>query len=57
MKAVMIGAIVLIIMTLIGSLLGASNPKPAHIIAPVVGSILSSAILLGLMTWENRKGT
>ncbi|SFQ27273.1 hypothetical protein [Salibacterium halotolerans] len=55
MKAVWIGAAVLVVITLVASMIGATT-KLGNIIGPVVGCIISSAILIGLMTWENKKG-
>ncbi|MFZ4451799.1 hypothetical protein [Salibacterium aidingense] len=55
MKACMIAAVLFIAVTIIGSMLGATNPEADDIIAPAAGSMVTSAIFLGLMTWENRK--
>ncbi|SFM19833.1 hypothetical protein [Salibacterium qingdaonense] len=54
MKAVWIGAAVLVVVTLAASMIGTTT-KLGNIIGPVVGSIVTSAILIGLITWENKK--
>ncbi|MFD2707031.1 hypothetical protein [Salibacterium lacus] len=55
MKAVWIGVVLFVVVTLAATVIGASHSKPGDIIAPVVGSMVTSAILIGLMTWENKK--
>ncbi|SDI03288.1 hypothetical protein SAMN05192534_11912 [Alteribacillus persepolensis] len=54
MKASFIGAVLFVIVTAIGSVLGSTNPDPADVIAPIVSSILSIVLYFGFMKWEDK---
>ncbi|WP_185819901.1 hypothetical protein [Salibacterium salarium] len=50
MKACYIGVVMLLIVTLVGSMLNTSG----DVMAPVIGSMVTSLIFLGLIKWENK---
>ncbi|MDQ0297857.1 hypothetical protein J2S78_000265 [Salibacterium salarium] len=50
MKSCYIGIGILLLVTLIGSMLGTSD----DIVEPVIGSVITSLIFLGLIKWEGK---
>ncbi|MFB4163287.1 hypothetical protein ACE1TI_05490 [Alteribacillus sp. JSM 102045] len=54
MKPSIIAAVLLIIVTIIGSFLGTSHLKAASIIAPTVGSLVSICLYFVFMKWEEK---
>ncbi|SFE60817.1 hypothetical protein [Alteribacillus iranensis] len=54
MKTIYLAIAALIAITLVGSMLGSSHSGAVHIIAPVVGSIITSFLFVLFLKWEDR---